>query len=218
MAITFRANKGQALTYGEMDTNFGSYFYSSSIDNAGTVLVMHYTSSINVPVNKPSHRIPLLKGVGSLGADRRVAYFSGSAALNSAEGFIVDTSGSVGIGVNEAANILSHKLYVSGSIGASGAITQGSDERFKTNINTITGSLDRILNSRGVTFDMDGRSQVGVVAQEISSSIPEVVYADREGWLSVSYANIVGVLIEAVKEQQDLIQNLTNRVEELENK
>tara|TARA_B110000305_G_C19439401_1_gene640922 strand:+ start:1277 stop:1933 length:657 start_codon:yes stop_codon:yes gene_type:complete len=217
MAITFRANKGQGLTYGEMDTNFGSYFYSSSIDNSGTVLVLHYSSSLNVPVNIQSHRVPLLKGIGSLGADRRVAFFSGSAGLNSAEGFLVDSSGSVGIGVAEPINVLSHKLYVSGSIGATGTISQVSDERFKTNITTITGSLDRILNSRGVTFDMDGRTQVGVVAQEVSSSIPEVVFEDKEGWLSVSYGNVVGVLIEAVKEQNARIDQLETRITNLEN-
>ena len=50
MAITFRANKGQALTYGEMDTNLGNFFYSSSVSNNGTVLNLHYTGSSDVPV------------------------------------------------------------------------------------------------------------------------------------------------------------------------
>ena len=60
MAIIFRANKGQALTYAEMDTNLGSYFYSSSVEGAN--LYLHYTSSLNVPVNQTSHRIPLTAG------------------------------------------------------------------------------------------------------------------------------------------------------------
>ena len=50
MAITFRANKGQALTYAEMDTNLGSYFYSSSLD--GNNLYLHYTGSAEVPIIK----------------------------------------------------------------------------------------------------------------------------------------------------------------------
>ena len=217
MAITFRANKGQALTYGEMDTNLGSYFYSSSIDNSGTVLVLHYSSSLNVPVNNPSHRVPLLKGVGSLGADRRLAFFSGSAALNSDNGLYVDLSGSLGVGISNYVDVLSHKLTVSGSIGINGTVQQISDERFKTNINTISGSLGKILSSRGVTFDMDGSTQVGVIAQEIRETIPEVVHEDREGWLSVSYGNIVGVLIEAIKEQNTRIDELETRLTNLEN-
>src|SRR6056300_1198999 len=217
MAITFRANKGQALTYGEMDTNLGSYFYSSSIDNSGTVLVLHYSSSLNVPVNNPSHRVPLLRGVGSLGADRRLAFFSGSAALNSDNGLYVDLSGSLGVGISNYVDVLSHKLTVSGSIGINGTVQQISDERFKTNINTISGSLGKILSSRGVTFDMDGSTQVGVIAQEIRETIPEVVHEDREGWLSVSYSNIVGVLIEAIKEQNTRIDELETRLTNLEN-
>ena len=217
MAITFRANKGQALTYGEMDTNMGSFFYSSSIDNSGTVLVLHYSSSLNVPVNQQSHRVPLLKGVGSLGADRRLAFFSGSAALNSDNGLYVDLSGSLGVGISNYVDVLSHKLTVSGSIGINGTVQQISDERFKTNINTISGSLGKILSSRGVTFDMDGSTQVGVIAQEIRETIPEVVHEDREGWLSVSYGNIVGVLIEAIKEQNTRINELETRLTNLEN-
>ena len=208
MAITFRANKGQALTYGEMDTNLGSYFYSSSIDNSGTVLVLHYTGSLNVPINQQSHRVPLLRGVGSLGNDRRLAFFSGSAALNSTEGLIVDLSGSLGVGVDESVNVFSHKLFVSGSVGVSGTVTQYSDKRFKSNIQDIDSALDKILSSRGVTFEKDGVKQVGVVAQEILETIPEVVTEDNQGYLSVSYGNIVGVLIEAIKELKAEIEEL----------
>jgi hypothetical protein len=217
MAITFRANKGQALTYGEMDTNLGSYFYSSSIESHGTELVLHYTGSLNVPVNKASHRVPLVRGIGSLGEDRRLAFFSGSSALDSDDKLFVDLSGSLGIGISNYVDVLSHKLTVSGSIGINGTVQQISDERFKTNINTISGSLGKILSSRGVTFDMDGSTQVGVIAQEIRETIPEVVFEDREGWLSVSYSNIVGVLIEAIKEQNTRIDELETRLTNLEN-
>ena len=52
--ITFRANKGQALTYSEMDKNFGSFFYSSSLSGNGQNIVLHYTASQNVPINSGS--------------------------------------------------------------------------------------------------------------------------------------------------------------------
>ena len=61
MAITFRANKGSALTYTELDQNFGQYFYSSSVDVNGTLLRLHYTGSANVPINASSHTISLVK-------------------------------------------------------------------------------------------------------------------------------------------------------------
>jgi hypothetical protein len=218
MAITFRANKGQALTYAEMDTNLGSFFYSSSIGNHGTVLELHYTSSQNVPINKSTHRVPLLKGV-LRGTNRRVAYYSGSEALTGSAGFIVDGT-KVGIGVNESTDIpLTYQLEVSGSIRTSAALYQSSDERLKTNINTVDNALTRILSSRGVTFDRNNsKFEVGVVAQEIQKTIPEVVTSDNKDYLSVNYNGITGVLIEAIKEQQELIQTLFNRVQELENK
>ena len=52
--ITFRANKTEALTYSEMDKNFGSFYYSSSLSANGQNLNLHYTSSANVPINSGS--------------------------------------------------------------------------------------------------------------------------------------------------------------------
>jgi|SRR6056300_394805 hypothetical protein len=215
MAITFRANKGQALTYSEMDTNLGNYFYSSSLESAGTVLVLHYTSSIEVPVNNSSHRVPLLKGVLN-GGPRRVAYFSSSEAITSSQGFIVDGT-KVGINVDESISSLSYQLQVSGSVQCT-SLFQTSDERLKTNVKSIDDALTKIVSSRGVSFDRDnGIKEVGVIAQEIENTVPEVVSKDENDYLSVNYSGLVGVLIEAVKEQQELIQTLFDRVQNLEN-
>ena len=59
MSIIFRADKSEALTYSEMDENFGSCFYSSSVIDNGATLLLHYASSINVPIQNPVHEIPL---------------------------------------------------------------------------------------------------------------------------------------------------------------
>lgn len=86
-----------------------------------------------------------------------------------------------------------------------------SDERWKTNIKTIDGALDLVKELRGVSYDRIDTHQhhVGVIAQEVEKVVPEVVNEDDEGYKYVSYGNLVGVLIEAVKE-------LTVRVETLE--
>ena len=210
MAITFRANKGEALTYGEMDTNLGSFFYSSSVANNGTTLQLHYTSSGDVPVNQATHEVPLVNGINP-GSNGRIAFYTGSTSLKTLEGFIVDASGSVGINVDEANDPpLTYKLTVSGSIGAVGSFNQISDERYKENIQPIDGALNKILTSRGVSFEMGGKKEVGVIAQEIQKTIPEVVTEDNKGYLSVSYGNVVGVLIEAIKELKAEIEDLKN--------
>lgn len=215
MAITLRANKTIPLTYQEMDINLGSFFYSSSKSAGGETLYLHFTGSTEVPVNNQPHAISLVSGL-SQGTNGRVAYYSGSTTITTTEGFIVDESGSVGIGVNETTDVpLTYKLEVSGSLRASGAVYQSSDERLKSNINTVDNALHRIINSRGVTFDRNnGVNEVGVIAQEIEHTIPEVVSKDKNDYLSVNYNGIVGVLIEAIKEQNERISKLESLLAE----
>ena len=85
-----------------------------------------------------------------------------------------------------------------------------SDRRLKDNIVTIENGLDKVNAMRGVEYDIAGMSKVGVIAQEMEEVIPSAVHTNGSGMKSVAYGNLVGVLIEAVKE-------LTARVEELEN-
>ena len=103
MAITFRANKGQALTYSEMDTNLGSYFYSSSID--GTILTLHYTGSTAVPVDKQDHDIQLLSNISITGTENRIVKFGSGGSLAGQAGFITDTAGNVGINIDESTDL-----------------------------------------------------------------------------------------------------------------
>ena len=86
-------------------------------------------------------------------------------------------------------------------------VTAFSDERLKDNIETIDSALDKVTNMRGVTFDRDGRRGTGVIAQEMQKVMPEVVHDEGE-YMSVAYGNLVGVLIEAVKELKAEIEEL----------
>ena len=76
MAITFRAQKGQALSYAEMDTNLGSYIYSASTSNNGQQLDLHYTSSAAASMNQATIAVPLTKGIGTAGSNMRIPYFN----------------------------------------------------------------------------------------------------------------------------------------------
>jgi len=84
-----------------------------------------------------------------------------------------------------------------------------SDVRYKENIAEIDNALDAILGLRGVSYEYrrdefktlnfpDGR-HLGFIAQEIEKILPEVVNTDENGYKSVTYANVVPVLVEAVK-------------------
>ena len=100
-----------------------------------------------------------------------------------------------------------------GDLTAGGNVTANSDKKIKTNIETISGSLQKVLNMRGVYFDRIGTNirNVGVIAQEIESVLPELV-KESDGMKSVAYGNIVAVLIEAIKELSQKIEELEKRV------
>ena len=95
---------------------------------------------------------------------------------------------------------------------AVGNVTAYSDERLKSNIQTIENAVDTVKALRGVTFEKDGKASLGVIAQEVQKVLPELVHEDEE-YLSVAYGNMVGVLIEAIKEQQAQIDELKARLE-----
>ena len=219
MAINFRAEKGQALTYSELDVNFGSYFRSASTN--GQTLTLYYPSSSQVPVNSGSVEIALIKGLQNAGVNKRLTVYSGSSAVSSSQGLILDDNHNLGIGVDESSDLpLSYKLMVSGSIKASGTVIQGSDIRLKEDIQPIDNALSRIDNIDGVYFTYKDTKEksIGVIAQDIQKILPEVVSEDNKGYLGVNYSGIVPVLIEADREQNSIIKDLEDRISDLENK
>tara|TARA_R110000868_G_scaffold6288_1_gene35835 strand:- start:10445 stop:11695 length:1251 start_codon:yes stop_codon:yes gene_type:complete len=123
-------------------------------------------------------------------------------------------SGRVGIGTTNPLNgFLEVTGDVSGtSIYASANVVAYSDARSKTNIETIPNALNKVTSIRGVTYnkveDPDGVKYMGVVAQELLPYLPEVVVQGESGEYAVAYGNIVGVLIEAIKELKAEIDEL----------
>ena len=119
-------------------------------------------------------------------------------------------------------------LEVGGAITATGNITAyySSDERLKENIIPIENALDKIDKINGVEFDwtdefIDNESggngeddfhfrkhDVGVIAQQIQSILPEVVAERHDGYLAVRYEKIVPLLIQAIKELKEEIKEL----------
>ena len=94
-----------------------------------------------------------------------------------------------------------------GDFTATGNVTAYSDERLKENIRTIDNALDKVDNMRGVYYDKDGRAETGVIAQESERVLPEVVIDGAE-YKAVADGNVVGILIEAIKELKQEIEDL----------
>ena len=145
-------------------------------------------------------------GSGTQTAARTALSAGAGISYNSTTGVIactIDSPAEVGLG-----NLSNNGNNLSGSFTATGNITAFSDERLKENVETIEGALDKVSQMRGVMYDKDGERGTGVIAQEMQQVMPEVVQ-DGE-YLSVAYGNIVGVLIESIKELKAEIEELKN--------
>ena len=91
-----------------------------------------------------------------------------------------------------------------------GDINSISDVRTKENIVTVESGLDLVSQLRGVWYNKIGEEdrKVGVIAQEVEKVLPEVVSTDGDGMKAVDYGKMVGVLIEAIKELKQEIEEL----------
>ena len=105
------------------------------------------------------------------------------------------------------------------NLSSGGAWNNASDERLKENIVDIPYGLAEIkqLQPKKYTMITGGEEQVGLIAQEVESIIPEVVTTSGEANMkSLSYGNLNAVLIKAIQEQQTIIDDLKSRIETLE--
>ena len=122
-------------------------------------------------------------------------------------------AGGVGIGKS---------LHVAGIIKGN-EITCESDVRLKENIITIDNSLQKVLSMRGVYFDWinkekyNDRHQIGFIAQEVEKVFPELVM-EIDNIKHVNYSQTVSILIEAIKDQQNIINQMRIDIDELKNK
>ena len=105
---------------------------------------------------------------------------------------------------NVAAKVSSTKLTFNPSTGQLTAtdLNSSSDKRLKKNIKTVTSALDTVNALRGVSFDWkEGNGKaIGLIAQEVQQVLPEIVSADDSGYLTIRYNNVIGLLVEAIKE------------------
>jgi hypothetical protein len=121
------------------------------------------------------------------------------------------------MGVGTSTTSSSYKMYVNGTIYATGDVIAYSDARKKTNIVTIDKALETVTKMRGVFYDKideenKGR-QLGVIAQEVNEVLPEAVnYASDIDEYGVKYGNIAGLFIEAIKELNAKIAYLESQL------
>lgn len=152
------------------------------------------------------------------------------------EGNSYINGGSLGLGTTNP----SEKLHVVGNARISGInsgaywgpvnrtldgtlTTSSSDVRLKENIMNLDKSLDKVVQLQGVSFTWKSNpeygSRIGFIAQEFEKVLPELVFTNEvDGYKGINYAEVSAVLVEAIKEQKQLIDTQNEKIKDLENK
>ena len=121
--------------------------------------------------------------------------------------FTIETSGDVGIGITTPG----YKLHVVGDIYASGDITAFSDKRHKEDLLMIESALDKVKRLTGYTYTLHGNRSAGLLAQDVMEVLPEVVKGSEETNYSLAYGNLMGLIVEAIKELDKKIDRILEK-------
>lgn len=221
-------------------SNYAGYFRSNS--PAGTGVYAEgdkyaglFEGNIEMHTNDGSElKMSLLEGAGFGfefqydGSEDNLNLWSKKFAGNEAVRMTWKKNGSVGIGTEDPTEKLEvdGNVKVSGSVFASCGTLSCSDQRFKENIRTIENSLYLLSKVDGVYYDwktkdypkrnFSDQEQIGVIAQQLEKQFPQVVHVDDEGYRSVAYDKLVPVLIEAIKELNQELNNSESKIKALE--
>ena len=134
----------------------------------------------------------------------------------------ISNTGNVGIGSGSSDPLYRLQVGVSGdgSEARANAWNTFSDRRWKKNFKKID-QVEKLQQINGYYFNWrdatDTTRQMGFIAQEIEQYFPEIVSTDAQGYKSLDYAKMTPVLLEAIKAQQKIIEQLQGRINRLEN-
>ena len=178
----------------------GSY---NSLTNLPSFATVATSGSYNDLSNKPT----------TIAAATNASYISTAASSTNSNfevAFLSANSGNVSVN-NDAGLVYNPGLN---HLTCSGNITAYSDARLKTNVTVIDNALDKVSSINGVTYyrsDLQIKQrQTGLIAQELQKVLPEAVIKTSDGTLAVAYGNVVGLLVEAIKELKSEVETLKN--------
>ena len=156
-----------------------------------------------------------------------------SGANNTIGGYTIIDNLTVGTSLNTGGHLSGYSAFFGGDVTCQQNLTVmgllsasntsfSSDRRFKKNITSIDGSLSKLMQVEGYSYDwkkeefkdkhFNDKKQYGVIAQEIEVLYPELIHEDKEGYKSVNYIGLIPIMIEGMKEQQKLIEELQKEI------
>lgn len=123
------------------------------------------------------------------------------------------------IGVNNFTP--SYELDVTGTLRVVGTFSNQSDIRLKKDVEPLDGSLERVLRLEGISYNWKDEKlaylgrQIGLSAQNVEEVFPDVVMEDENGSKSIAYLELIAPIIEAIKEQNQIINSQKTEIEAL---
>ena len=121
--------------------------------------------------------------------------------------FVISTTSNVGIGTTNPTST----LHVVGDIYASSDITAFSDKRHKEDLLVIESALDKVKRLTGYTYTLHGNRSAGLLAQDVLEVLPEVVKGSEDTNYSLAYGNLMGLVVEAIKELDKKVDRILEK-------
>jgi hypothetical protein len=226
-------------SYSHFYTDRGKFYFNKQID-VDSGIVNAYNDDLQLRrANSTTNRLTIYDGYSEFSNKLHLATGSangGVVFVNStgsnmqlmSSGGTGNTSIAIKTGDTQSTATEEFRFTQDGDFHADGNITAyssttNSDIRLKDNIENIEKPLEKLEAIRGVTWNWkrDGKAGAGVVAQEVEKVFPQAVSESihlnsNETHKTVDYNQIIGILIESVKEQQIIINNLEKRLAGLE--
>ncbi len=202
--------------------DFPQFAISSGANGGGLLMSNFYINSSNQRIYKTTN------GANFINTQAGAIAFSTapSGTINTVATFnpislYLENDGRVAIGSTTLQTnyklTVQDSVYVGGNVSAS-AYTTRSDYNLKDDIFDLKYGLNDVLKLQPVeyTYKSNGSKQIGFIAQDIGTILPEVVSFEES--MSVNYQAIIPILTKAIQEQQALIKALEQRIINLENK
>ena len=187
-------------------------FTGALTGNASTATTLQTARAINGVNFDGSAAITVTAAAGTLSGATLAAGVTASSLTSVGTLTTLTVSGATATGA----------LTVTGAITATGDITAffTSDKRHKNNIQTIPNALEKVTKLNGVTWEWNddvnevtkSTPKTGLIAQEVQEVLPEVVKTRDDGFLALDYSKMMGLLVEAIKEQQIQIEELKAQI------
>jgi hypothetical protein len=229
-----KLNSNGSFEFGTSSSN--NIMYQPSGENAGLTLngsQVNANGGLNVPLSNgntleitPDDGIRIMDGFNYVAHmnPSGSTYFTGTSTF-AGPVYIEEISSFCDLiltGGNNCDVIINNNVDATGSEITADAFNESSDERLKENIIPVTNALDLLKGINGYYYnlieDEDKTRQIGFIAQQIQTALPEVVKKRKDGLLSVSYGHVTSLLVESVKSLLDYVEKQQIRIDKQESR